>query len=90
MKTADRNRGLALFLTISPIIVAVLIMLPRLLSPQFGLFDDGRSMVTAQKVTQGVWDMSVDDFEGRFRPLYWLFFALPYALFGDGPWDSSF
>ena len=60
-------------------------MLPRLLSPQFGLFDDGRSLTTAQKITHGVWDMSVDDFDGRFRPLYWLFFALPYALFGDKP-----
>ncbi len=60
-------------------------MLPRLISPQFGLFDDGRSLITSQKIVAGNWDMSIDVFEGRYRPVYWLYFALFYGLFGENP-----
>ncbi len=69
----------------SPILLCILIMLPRLVSPQFGLFDDGNSLITAQKITHGVWDMRVDYLSGRFRPVYWLFFTLFYWLFGKNP-----
>ncbi|MFZ6026464.1 MAG: hypothetical protein ACOYYS_02000 [Chloroflexota bacterium] len=68
-----------------PLLACLLVMLPRLLSPQFGLMDDGRSLITAQKLSDGVWDMRVDVQEGRSRPLYWLYFSLFYALFGKQP-----
>ena len=77
---------LELILLYSPVLVAVLVMLPRLLSPQFGLFDDGRGLVTLDKfINYGVWDMSVDILEGRYRPMYWLWFGLFYKLAGDNP-----
>lgn len=69
----------------SPIFLAILIMLPRLLSPQFGLLDDGRVLVTADQIAHGVWDMSIDEFEGRFRPMYWIPFTITYMLFGATP-----
>ncbi len=68
-----------------PLLVCVALMLPRLRSAQFGLFDDGRSVVTARQITQGVWDMSIDDQEGRSRPMYWLSFTLIYWIFGSRP-----
>ena len=70
----------------SPVLIAVLVMLPRLLHPQFGLLDDGRGLVTLDKfINHGVWDMSVDIQEGRYRPMYWLWFGLFYKLAGDNP-----
>ena len=33
------------FLLFSPVVVAFFVMLPRLLSPQFGLLDDGRTLI---------------------------------------------
>lgn len=70
----------------SPVLIAILVMLPRLLSPQFGLLDDGRGLVTLDKfINHGIWDMSVDIMEGRYRPMYWLWFGLFYRLAGDNP-----
>jgi hypothetical protein len=82
-----RLRGLLrTLLYYSPVLIAVLIMLPRLISPQFGLLDDGRGLVTLGKfIHGGVWDMSVDNLEGRYRPMYWLWFGLFYALAGENP-----
>ena len=61
-------------------------MLPRLLSPQFGLFDDARGLITLDKlINHGIWDMSVDIMEGRYRPMYWLWFGLFYKLAGAKP-----
>jgi len=83
------------FLLYSPALVAVLLMLPRILSAQFGLFDDGRTYTTAHQILDGVWDMSIDNYEGRYRPMYWVFYTAPYALFGDHPsghfaWNAIF
>jgi hypothetical protein len=70
----------------SPVLIAVLIMLPRLLSAQFGLFDDARGLITLdQFIHHRVWDMSVDILEGRYRPMYWLWFGLFYKLAGENP-----
>lgn len=69
----------------SPIFLAILIMLPRLLSPQFGLLDDGRMLVTSDRIAHGVWDMSKDEADGRFRPMYWISFTITYMLFGATP-----
>jgi hypothetical protein len=83
------SRRLLLFLqqiaVYSPVLIAILIMLPRLLSPQFGLFDDGKSMITAQQISRGDWSFQFDTPDGRFRPVYWLSFALVYLLFGLRP-----
>jgi len=69
----------------SPGLVSLAIMLPRLASAQFGFFDDGRTLATAAEMTNGSWDWSWDFMAGRFRPVYRLFFSLPYALFGKEP-----
>jgi hypothetical protein len=82
----NRSHALEMLLLYSPVLIAILVMIPRLLSPQFGLLDDGRGLVTLDKfINHGVWDMSVDIMEGRYRPLYWLWFGLFYKLAGDNP-----
>lgn len=66
----------------TPLIICVLIMLPRLISPQFGLLDDGRSLTIAQGIVHGKWDLSWDVIAGRARPVYWAAFAFWYLLVG--------
>jgi hypothetical protein len=68
------------FLIYTPLLVCVLIMLPRLISPQFGLLDDGRSLTISQGIMHGKWDLSWDVIAGRARPVYWLAFAFWYLL----------
>src|SRR3972149_3643894 len=68
-----------------PVLISLAVILPRLLSAQFGLLDDARTLVTARDITSGSWDMSWDIEAGRFRPGYWLFPALLYALVGQNP-----
>jgi hypothetical protein len=75
-------RTLALWL--SACLIALLIMLPRLASPQFGLLDDGNSLSTAQLLASGEWRFG-DIAGGRSRPLYWIFWALPYLITGPSP-----
>jgi hypothetical protein len=67
------------------IVFCFLVMLPRLLSPQFGLMDDGRSLSVAEGITHGKWDLSWDLQSGRARPLYWAAFAFWYLLAGGHP-----
>jgi hypothetical protein len=69
----------------SPVLLAILFMLPRLLSPQFELFDAGRALVTAQKISSGTWYTGADSIEGRFRPVHWLWFTLSYLADGSNP-----
>ena len=67
-----------------PVLFAVLIMLPRLSSPEFGLLDDGLNLRTAREITDGnweIWDLSA----GRFRPVYWLHWWFQYLIFGLQP-----
>lgn len=68
-----------------PFVIAGLVMTPRLLSPQFGLMDDGLMVVEVQKILDGDLGMSHDLQAGRFRPLYWLYFALIFSLAGPNP-----
>jgi len=68
-----------------PILVCVLIMLPRLVSANFGLMDDGRAITLSQGIVQGRWDLSWDVISGRFRPIYWAAFAFWYLLAGGQP-----
>lgn len=79
------HRLWALLLLISPLLFAILIMLPRLSQPNFGLFDDGRTLVLSKEINQGVWDLSWDSAAGRFRPVYWLYYAFIYRLSGMHP-----
>jgi hypothetical protein len=53
-----------------------------MLSPQFGLLDDARTLTTSRAITNGSWDMTWDITAGRFRPAYWLYPALVYLLAG--------
>ncbi|MFH2104560.1 MAG: hypothetical protein ABIJ39_14525 [Chloroflexota bacterium] len=69
----------------SPILIAIGLMLPRLITPQFGLFDDGRILVTAEKIASGTWYTGLDNLEGRFRPIHWLWFTLSYWAGGLNP-----
>jgi hypothetical protein len=66
-----------------PFIVATLVMLPRLASPQFGFFDDARMLAQSEDLLQRDFSMSVDKQAGRFRPGYWLYYTIIYAVAGD-------
>ncbi len=68
----------------SPLLLCVVIMLPRLLSAQFGFFDDAVTLTTAQRIWTGQWSLGPDP-NGRFRPGYWLFYAFLVRLFGKHP-----
>ena len=68
-----------------PVLAAGLFMLPRLLAARFELFDDGRSLVSADKISHGIWYSYPDVLEGRFRPIHWLWFTLSYLIGGKNP-----
>jgi 4-amino-4-deoxy-L-arabinose transferase-like glycosyltransferase len=68
--------------------VALGLMLPRLLSAQFGLFDDGYTLMTARKILGGEWSILQVPWEisaGRLRPTYWLLNSLLYLVGGLHP-----
>jgi len=73
-----------------PVILAILVMLPRLFFPNFGLFDDGKSIITAQRLAGGDWRFQFDATDARFRPIYWLSFAVIFNLFGEMPFVFFF
>jgi hypothetical protein len=68
-----------------PVLLGIVIMLPRLLSPQFGVEDDSISLRTAERALQSAWTPAEEAATGRFRPMYWLWFAGVYALAGPRP-----
>lgn len=80
-KSKTRQRLILLI----PFIVMILVMLPRLTSPQFGFFDDARMLSQSQHFLEGDFSMSHDIQAGRFRPIYWLYYTLIYALAGYHP-----
>ena len=69
----------------APLLVCILIMLPRLVSPHFGLMDDGRALSIADGILHGKFDLSWDVVAGRARPVYWAAFAFWYLLVGGHP-----
>lgn len=73
-----------------PLILAVAMMLPRLLSAQFGFFDDARTLTTAEEIITEGWDLSFEAGSGRFRPMYWLQYVAVYALVGAQPLSFFF
>ncbi|OGN95631.1 MAG: hypothetical protein A2Z71_00565 [Chloroflexi bacterium RBG_13_50_21] len=83
MNASINLKKYAPILLYTPILVCVLIMLPRLISPQFGLMDDGRGVLISRGIMQGNLDLSWDIQAGRLRPVYWAGFAFWYML-ADG------
>lgn len=67
-KTLDQPR----WITFLPFLIALLIMLPRLFSAQFGLLDDAVMLGRAEQMRQGDFSMAYDLSAGRFRLVYWL------------------
>jgi hypothetical protein len=82
-KTATKK----IIFTLIPFLLAILIMLPRLSSAQFGFFDDARMLQQSKAFLNGDFSMSHDLQAGRFRPVYWLYYTLIYALVGYHPFS---
>lgn len=78
----NRLEGWIYFL---PLLICVLLMVPRLASPQFGLFDDGKTLTTAREMGKDLTYFTFEADQGRFRPVYWLYFSLLYWFFGLKP-----
>ncbi len=72
-------------LKILPFIVVIAIMIPRLASPQFGLFDDAATLQRSRVILDGDFSISHDIQAGRFRLIYWIFNALIYFLSKSEP-----
>jgi hypothetical protein len=68
-----------------PLILCSLVMLPRLLDPQFGLMDDGDAFQKANLISAGQWGAGSEAAAGRFRPLYWYIHYILFLLFGVNP-----
>jgi len=82
----SRDRIKQLALVYWPVGLAALIMIPRILSAEFGLFDDGESLRVAEDIQSGNWGvLTKEAVRGRFRPIYWIQYAHIYALVGASP-----
>lgn len=75
----------SLLITLLPFVIAVLIMIPRLVSAEFGLLDDGFILNEARGNLAGTPSIRLFMEAGRFRPFYWLYFTLIYILVGPNP-----
>jgi hypothetical protein len=82
---ADRKDQLREVLIYTPVLLCLVIMVPRLLLPQFGLFDDGYTILLARQVQDGNWGAVWEGGHGRSRPIYILYNALLYVLGGPNP-----
>jgi len=82
MNRSNFFRTLALY---SPIIFSWVLMIPRLLSPQFGFFDDAATLANSEGILEGTWSPLEEAAYGRFRPLYWLYYAFIYFFTGQNP-----
>jgi hypothetical protein len=61
-------------------------MLPRLASAQFGLLDDGVTLLVARHLLAEPTSLLTQEAtSGRLRPTYWLFYTLYYVLWGSSP-----
>src|SRR2546422_3049987 len=71
---------------LAPVALAVLVMLPRLASPQFGLLDDGLTLQTGREVI-GRWSsvLHLIPETGRFFPAYWLVYSAIFGIVGVRP-----
>ena len=94
MRLVTSRDGVASILAGRAMIVSILaaltlaVMGARLLSPHFGLLDDGVTMYVSRALGHalGAGDpgliLRLELERGRFRPLYWLFEAVQYAIWG--------
>lgn len=88
MQTADlfSKKRLGTWGVIVFFLVAVgLFMLPRLLSAQFGLFDDPTTLATLHNQLTAGFHFEADPCAGRFRPMYWLYYMAIYVVAGQRP-----
>ena len=79
------SRATSYILIVLPLVIVIAIMTPRLISPQFGLLDDGTMLLKVKEILDGDLSFQDDLQAGRFRPLYWLYFAVIYAGAGMKP-----
>ena len=77
----DNWKFTQIFWMLSPCILPLVIMLPRLLSPQFGLLDDGTILRVLKEGNWLLWDFQ----SRRSRPVYWAFWYLVDALANQDP-----
>jgi len=70
---------------IIPFLMAIVLMLPRLLSAQFGLMDDGVALFNAQRIMDGQWNLGSEMSAGRFHPLYWIIRYLLFLTLDENP-----
>ncbi|PYO17596.1 MAG: hypothetical protein DMD85_23180, partial [Candidatus Rokuibacteriota bacterium] len=80
------NKGRAMVQWAAPAALALLVMLPRLASPQFGLLDDGLTLETGREMI-GRWSgvLALIPETGRFFPAYWLVYSAVFAVVGARP-----
>ena len=80
------NKGRAMVQWAAPAALALLVMLPRLASPQFGLLDDGLTLETGREMI-GRWSgvLALIPETGRFFPAYWLVYSAVFAVVGVRP-----
>lgn len=73
-----------------PLIAAVLVMIPRLASPQLGLLDDAVTVCQSRGILAGEFTkvLQADAAQGRLRPTYWLYGALNYWLSWLAPFPA--
>jgi hypothetical protein len=83
---SDRSRKTLtpLLIAYSPLFVAFLFILPRLLAARFGLLDDAVLIAVSREVVHHP-SASLHAFAsaGRFLPSYWLYYAFWYSLGGS-------
>src|SRR5438093_811944 len=79
-------RGRAMVHWVAPGALAVLVMLPRLASPQFGLLDDGLTLETGRE-TIGRWSsvLALIPETGRSFPASWLVYSAVFGVVGVRP-----
>jgi len=68
---------------LAPALLAIVVMLPRLASPQFGLLDDGVTLAAGRE-TLDRWSsiLTLVAETGRFRPAYWLLYSAVFGVVG--------
>lgn len=79
LKSSSGQRQI--FILILLFVITLLFMLPRLLSPQFGLLDDGMSIITSQAFFNNPVVIFLNQIQsGRTIPTYWFFMATTLRL----------
>jgi hypothetical protein len=89
VRTAEVRTGLTYAAILC--ILATAVMIPRLSAARFGLLDDGVTIFVSRNLTTSLRDgdygslLGIEPERGRFRPLYFLYYAVQYAAWGAQP-----